>query len=306
MNVFNAKPVVNLIILNWNGGTVVLNAISSALNLNPPVSDIIVVDNASTDGSDVEIERRFSNVTLIRNERNLGFAAGNNVGIQYALENGADYVFLLNNDARLESSTLTVMISALQANPHRGIIVPKIYFDTENGKTSPRRIWAAGAEWRAFPPRVTMRGYREIDIGQYNTPGVVEYATACALLIHRRTFEIVGLLDESYFMYQEDYAFCDRVRANNMVLWYEPRSVVYHLVSSSTGEGSAQKWQYWAPGIVLFYVQHYGSMRKAAIPLLIFLLWVTGREFFKSNGNLTWVKPLGEGLQAGLVRYIED
>ncbi|MFX1411323.1 MAG: glycosyltransferase family 2 protein, partial [Promethearchaeota archaeon] len=154
-----------------------------------------------------------------------------------------------------------------------------------------------GAQWRTFPPRVTIRGYREWDEGQYDTSGPVEYATACALLIRRATFEMAGLFDEAYFMYQEDYAFCDRVRASGLTLWYEPRAVVHHHVSASTGEGSPQKWRYWSQGIVLFYKQHYGHRWWAVVPLTIFLLWVVARELAK--GHVKWFRPFCEGVKAG-------
>ena len=294
MNQPDPSPTVSAVILNWNGAETVYDTIASVLNLATPRPHVIVVDNASTDGSDAEIERRFPQVTLIRNPVNLGFAAGNNVGIAHALERGADCVLMLNNDTRLEPSAVRVMVAALFADPRRGVVVPKIYVDSPGDE---RRIWAAGARWRAFPPRVTMRGYGRRDVGQYDTPGTVEYATGCALLIRRETFETAGLLDESYFMYQEDYAFCDRVRASNLTLWYEPAAVVHHLVSASTGEGSPQKWRYWSQSVGLFYAQHYGYRWWAVVPLAVFLLWVAARESVR--GKRGWARPLCQGVKAG-------
>jgi len=298
MNEPDASPTVSVVILNWNGGEMACDTLASVLNLAPPTPNVVVVDNASTDGSDVEIQRRFPQVTLIRNAVNLGFAAGNNVGIVHALESGADCVLLLNNDTRLEPSAVNMMVSAMLADSCRGVVVPKIYFDSPSEEQR-KRIWAAGARWRKFPPRVTMRGYSEQDVGQYDTPRTVEYATACALLIRRETFEVAGLLDESYFMYQEDYAFCDRVRANGLTLWYEPKAVVHHRVSASTGEGSPQKWRYWSQGVVLFYAQHYGHRWWAVMPLAVFLLWVAAREFVKAKGKVGWARPLIQGVRAG-------
>lgn len=285
---------VSAVILNWNGGKMVCDTIASVLALAPPIPDIVVVDNASTDGSDEEIQRRFPAMTLIRNAKNLGFAAGNNVGIAYALERGADHVLLLNNDVYLDPLALDSMLAAMQEAPSRGVVVPKICAYAPGQET---RLWAAGARWRRFPPRVTMRGYRERDRGQYDTPMVVEYATGCALLVRRETFEHAGLLDETYFMYQEDYAFCDRVRASGLTLWYEPKAVIHHRVSASTGEGSPQKWRYWSQGVVLFYFQHYGQRRWATLPLFAFLLWVTARELVK--GKVDWFGPFCEGVREG-------
>jgi GT2 family glycosyltransferase len=283
-----------VVVLNWNGGEMVCDTIASILSSDLPPESTIVVDNASTDGSDAQIQQRFPGVTLIRNDSNLGFAAGNNRGIQHALENGADCVLLLNNDTLVEPLALRTMVFALLAEPIRGVVVPKVCFHPSEGE---RTLWAAGAQWRAFPPRVTMRGYGEPDMGQYDEPGSVDYATACALLIRREVFEKVGFLDESYFMYQEDYAFCDRVRASGLTLWYAPKAVIHHRVSASTGEGSPQKWRHWSEGLALFYTQHYGSSLRAIIPLTSFLLWVIMRELVR--GKWDFVGPFLQGLRAG-------
>lgn len=288
-------PTMIVVVLNWNGGDLVCATIESALASVPSPAGIILVDNGSTDGSDLVVEHQFPTVTVIRNGINLGFAAGTNIGIRYALENGADGVLLLNNDAVLADSALTTMCSALLAEPRRGVVVPKIYARAP-GQSD--RLWAAGAKWHSFPPRVKMRGFNEPDTGKYDKPGPVEYATGCALLITRETFEIAGLLDESYFMYQEDYAFCDRVRARGLSIWYEPRALVYHRVSASSGEGSPRKWRYWSEGLGRFYVQHYGSRSQAIIPLTTFLLWVIMRELFK--GRSDWIRPVWQGFRAGL------
>jgi GT2 family glycosyltransferase len=288
-------PAVSVVVLNWNGGEIVCDTIASVLEADHPATSIIVVDNASADRSDVAIQRQFPQVTMIRNPSNLGFAAGNNIGIRHALEHGADCVLLLNNDALLDRLAIRALVSALLADPNRGLVVPKIYvYPTEGDGT----LWAAGAKWRRFPPRVKMRGYGEPDVGQYDQAEVVEFATACALLVRRETFQVAGLLDESYFMYQEDYAFCDRVRASGLTLWYEPEAVVYHRVSASTGEGSPAKWRYWSEGIARFYVQHYGNRPRAIAPLTTFLLWIMMRELGK--GRLNWIRPFHQGVRAGL------
>jgi len=286
---------VSVVVLNWNGGEMVCDTVLSVMDSDPLPNRTIVVDNASTDGSDSEIRQRFPQVTLIRNPSNLGFAAGNNRGIRHALDHGADCVLLLNNDTLLDRSAIQTMVWALYADPCRGAVVPKIRVHAPGGG---QVLWAAGAQWRPLPPRVKMRGYGELDEGQYDQPGAVDYATACALLVRRETFQAAGLLDESYFMYQEDYAFCDRVRASSLVLWYEPQALIYHRVSASTGEGSPQKWRYWSEGIARFYVQHYGSRSRAAVPLTSFLLWVIMRELGK--GRLGWIGPFWRGVRAGL------
>ena len=290
----NSGPRVSIVILNWNGRDVIGKTLVSVHNQEYPLWEVVVVDNGSTDGSPAVISRDFPHVTVILNEMNVGFAAGINVGIRHALKRGADSVLLLNSDARLAPTATGSMVSAMLADPQRGVIVPKIYVQSED---FPRRIWAAGAEWRRCPPRVTMRGYNELERGQYNRGETVAFATGCALLVRRDTFKTAGLMDESYFMYQEDYAFCDQVRRNGRVLWYEPEAVVRHLVSHSAGEGSARKWRHWARGIVLFYVQHYRARWRAAMALLAFIPWVVLRETVKAKQG--WFIPFCQGLAQG-------
>ena len=143
-----------------------------------------------------------------------------------------------------------------------------------------------------------MRGYGSLDRGQYDTPGELQYATGCALLVDAGVFETAGLLDESYFMYHEDYAFCDQARAHGFALWYEPGAVVRHRVSASTGEGSPQKWRFWGQAAVLFYRQHYRLRVQAGLSLAAFLMWVAVRESVK--GRRGWLGPLARGVAAGL------
>ena len=289
-----SNPRVSIVILNWNGKDVIGTTLASVYDQDYPLWEVIVVDNGSTDGSATVIGREFPRVTVILNEMNVGFAAGINVGIRRALEKGAELVLLLNSDARLEPSATGAMVAAILEDPLRGVIVPKIYVQNDD---SPRRIWAAGAEWRRCPPRVTMRGYNQPDQGQYDRGETVAFATGCALLIRRDTFEVAGLMDESYFMYQEDYAFCDQVRRSGRVLWYEPEAVVHHLVSYSAGAGSPRKWRYWARGIVLFYLQHYRARWRAAMALLAFIPWVVMRETVKTRQG--WFIPFCQGLAQG-------
>jgi len=288
------SPKVAAVILNWNGGEMVCDTVRSVLDQSPSVAYVVVVDNASVDGSDDALEAQFPQVKIVRNSGNLGFAAGNNVGIRLALELGADYVLLLNSDAELETLAVQTMAADLARDRRWGMVVPKIYFYPSSTDS---RLWAAGAEWKHFPPRVKMRGNGNRDVGQYDKAEVVKYATGCALLIRREVFDRVGLLDESYFMYHEDYEFCDRVRSKGLLTWYEPRAIVYHRVSASVGEGSHRKWFHWGNGAVLFYMQHYGDKCRGVLGLTAFLLWVVGREL--AHGRTAWRTSLFHGVRVG-------
>jgi GT2 family glycosyltransferase len=194
-------------------------------------ANIVVVDNASTDGTAQAIKAAHGDrVTLIINEENLGFAGGNNVGIRYALEKGADYVLLLNNDTVVDPKLLSSLVGVISSEADIGIVGPKIFFAFPSNK-----IWFAGGE--VFLSRGTARhiGIRKTDRGQYDTIRAVDYISGCALLARRDVFEKVGFLDESYQTYFEDTDFCMRAKQHNYRIVYVPEGKVWHMISSSAG-----------------------------------------------------------------------
>ena len=284
-------PLVYVVILTWNGRDDTLECIKSVSELKYPHYRILVVDNASTDGTLAAINTLFPALETVANPRNLGFAAGNNVGIRYALTHGAEYVLLLNNDVVVDTHLLGELVAASESRPDAGILVPKIYYFGEH-----KRIWSAGAQWKFFPPRVTMIGLGQEDGPAFNSPRQLDYATGCAMLIRRGVFEEVGLLDPDFFMYQEDYAFSYSVRRAGFRIFYAPSAVMWHKVSKSTGEDSPEKWYLWAQSIGTLYRKLYP--RCYPIPLSCFVIWVILREIAK--GKFRFIGPLANGLGHGL------
>ena len=210
---------VTAVVLSWNGKEDTLACLRS---LEGEAVDVIVVDNASEDGTAEAV----TGVEVIRNERNLGYAGGMNVGIHRALEQGADAVLLLNNDVEIEPGAIEALVAAADG---LGAVCPVIVFAGDPG-----RIWYSGAR---YDPR---RGYN----GRHRTdepPGSRETERICgaAVLILREVFEGIGAFDESLFAYVEDADWSLRARREGYRLVVEPQSRVRHKVSASTGgEGS--------------------------------------------------------------------
>lgn len=195
---------------------------------------LYAVDNQSSDGS-VEVlkreSRRDSRIKLIRNEENVGFAEGSNVGILRALSEGCSHVMLLNNDTVLAPEFLSHMREAGVRHP---IVAPKIYYD--RGAI----LWFAGG--RISIPRgftLVHIGQGECDRGQYDSPRRIAAASGCCMLIDASVFERIGLLDSQYFAYYEDLDFSLRARRAGIPIWYEPRAFLRHKVSSLTGGESS-------------------------------------------------------------------
>lgn len=285
------NPRVFVVILTWNHKDVTAECLKSVLDLNYQPLEVVVVDNHSLDGTPDLIRHRFPGVKLLVCNDNRGFAEGMNRGITYALEHGAEQVFILNNDTVLPPDLLVHLVKASQESRNQdvGIFVPKICCFEDK-----KRIWAAGARWRKFPPIVTMIGFKSVDRPQYNKPRQIEFATGCALLVRRQVFEHVGLFDPAFFMYHEDYDFCQRVRSKKYKILYVPSACLWHRVSTSTGEGSPQKWYYLAQSTVLFYHRYFEHPRPT---LALISMWVFLRELIK--GKISFFPHYWRGLQSG-------
>jgi len=168
-------------------------------------------------------------ITIIRNEKNYGFAEGNNIGINYALGKGSDYILLLNNDTTVDSNFLYELVRIGEVNSRVGIVGPKIYVFDE-----PNRIWAAGGTISWWCGKTKHRFANEVDRGQAEDVKSVEYVTGCALLIKRKVVEEIGLLDREYFAYFEDADWCLRANRKGYLIYYVPSSNIWHKISSTS------------------------------------------------------------------------
>jgi GT2 family glycosyltransferase len=226
------NPLVYIIVLNWNGRDDTLRCLRSLRRVTYSPVKLLVVDNASQDGSVEAIRSEFKEVEIIENERNLLFADGNNRGIRYALERGAAYILLLNNDTYVDPQFLSEMVKVGERDESIAILGPKIYY-----ADSPDTIWFAGGEvsfWRGYTGH---KGIRRRDGNLFNIPGEVDYITGCALLIKRQVFQRIGGLDPAYRIYGEDADFCQRAKRSGFRLCYVPSAKIWHSVSSSSGGG---------------------------------------------------------------------
>jgi GT2 family glycosyltransferase len=224
------SPSVAVIILNWNGRDDTFACLESLEAIECPNFTVMVVDNGSEDSSVDAISRRFSDLEIIETGRNLGFAEGNNVGIRIALERGADYVFLLNNDTIVHALLLRQLIEAAERCPEGAVFGVKIYFHSE-----PERIWYAGVVW---DPRIM--DFRHLEDDASSPPdsrGVVAtpYVCGCAFLARSSMLRKVGLLDPKLFLVFEDTDLCFRARDAGFCCYYVPSATLWHKMSVSFG-----------------------------------------------------------------------
>jgi GT2 family glycosyltransferase len=263
----NPYPLVYIIVLNYNGREDTLDCLSSLFRMDYPNFKVLMVDNASSDGTAEAVGREYPKAEVLQNEKNLMYAGGNNAGMKFALEHGADWVLLLNNDTVADGRLLSEMVDAARAHPEAGVLGPMIYYyppeggagggDTVGGDARrsgaggtggseprmgvggmggrPKIIWYAGGIVKLWRGLTAHRGLREKDTGQYGKVETTDYVTGCAMLISRECLDKVGLLDTSYGMYAEDADFSLRARDAGFSLMFVPKGKVWHKVSMSAG-----------------------------------------------------------------------
>lgn len=233
-------PKVFIIVLNYNGGDFLKRNISSLFRLNYLDFSVVLVDNNSSDNSLESVRRSFSKITIIKNSENLGFSAGNNIGIEYALEHGADYVWLLNNDTEVLENSLAELISLMEKNKNVGIASPVI---TEKDGS---RIWFAGGKINWLRMKTSHRN-KKIKADCLNSG----YISGCAMLVSAEVFKKIGLLDEDYFLYWEDADLSVRAREAGYRLAVSAKSRIRHFERS---EEKKDKKVYWMviSGLIFF------------------------------------------------------
>ena len=256
-----------IVILNYNGQEMLPECLESLRRLQTDCQ-IIVVDNASTDRSGELVATKFTEVTLIKNSTNLGFAEGNNVGIRSALDQGFEAVMLLNNDTKVDPGLVKQLLAA-----NKPIASPKIYFypgfefhhekykDTDRGKV----IWYAGGSIDWNNVWGVHRGVDEVDRGQYDQADELEFATGCCLFIRREVFDKIGWFDPRYFLYYEDLDFCVRTRRAGLTIGYAPQAVLWHKNAQSSASGSSLHQYYFTRNRLLFGMRYASWRTKAAL-----------------------------------------
>lgn len=263
-------------LLNFNGKQNTLDCLNSLGNIEKDnfESSIIVVDNSSTDGSVEDIRHyissgKYDGIKIIENKKNLGFSGGHNIAIKYALESGADYVLILNNDTYVDKHFLIELLKVAEKNRDIGIFVPKIYFapgfefhkdrylESEVGKV----LWYAGGKMNWANVIGQHRGVDEVDRGQYDKTEETEIATGCCMLIKKEVFEKVGMLDSKYFLYYEDSDLSMRIKKAGYKVMYVHKSIIWHKNAGSVGGSGSKLQDYYITRNRLLFGLRYAPIR---------------------------------------------
>jgi len=195
---------------------------------------LYLIDNspsAQTDKliADVADKYPIPGYTHIKNSENFGVAKGNNLGIKLAIQDGADFIVLLNNDIEFSQTFLLEEMVNCAIQKNEDMIIPKIlYYGT-------RKIWMAGGEFIDYKGTSRSIGKNDDDGELYNHPRYFNYAPTCFMLISRKVFDTIGFMDENYFVYYDDNDFVKRAVKKGFKIYFLPQLEVFHKVSVSTG-----------------------------------------------------------------------
>ncbi len=248
------------------------------------------MDNASLNTEADTISRKFPQVKVIKSDRNLGFAGGNNLGIKAAQ---GKYLFLINNDTYFKAFNLMPLIDRLESSNNIAIVCPKIKFAWGNNPI----------QFTGYTPlsKITVRnqaiGFGEEDQGQYDTPHPTPYAHGAAMLIKREAIEKVGLMPECFFLYYEELDWSMMFKRAGYQIWYEPFFTIYHKESQTTGQNSPIRTYYIVRNRLLLVKRNWSGITKYLA--YAYLLGVVGlRDILKYalTGKWKLLKATTNGL----------
>jgi GT2 family glycosyltransferase len=255
-------PLVSIVTLTWNTTEITLDFLRS---INEQCTyknlEIVIVDNGSREDPTAVFKAVYPAAKVILNGKNLGFTGGNNVGLKAAT---GDYLFIVNNDTEFTPGLLEGLLEIFEKYPDAGIASPKFHYYFHKGTIE----YAGYNTVNVFTGRNSMVGCKEKDNGQYNELRVTNYAHGGGMMVPRKVMDEVGLLPEQFFIYYEEFDWCEQIKRKGYKVYYQPKSLIYHKESMTTGKSSPFKTFYHTKNRILF------MRRNMALPnYIIFLIY---------------------------------
>ena len=268
------------IVLTWNSKGYVGTCLESLMQTHTK-HDIWVVDNNSADGTAAYVQRQFPGMKVIQTGANLGYAGANNVAMQLAVEEHYDYAFIVNPDLTVAPDCLDLLLAEIQKDPKAALACPKVYYSDGY-----RRVWYAGAEidWSTGQSRHT--GLNEPDKPEYSRTYVTERACGAAMLVDLVKAQMVGLMDEAYFLYFEETDLSVRLNRQGYRVLYVGGAETTHAVSSASGGEGGALYQYYMTRNNLYFMKRFATPEQ----------WRSFTKFLltQSRGNIVaWSKRPG-------------
>lgn len=289
LNEENQSPLVSIIILNLNGLKHLDTCLKSVAKTTYPNLEVILVDNGSTDGSVEYVTKHHPSVKIVRNNRNLGFAAANNVGIRVTR---GDYVILLNNDTEVDPNWVSELVQVAESDPLVAACQPKIldFYDRKMFEYA----GAAGGfiDIYGYPlARGRVFDFVEEDHGQYDDPCYIFWASGAAMLIKRRALDKTGSLDEKFFIYHEETDLCWRFHLSGYRVVFVPSAKVFHKGGATFKRKPYASWYLLHRNDFMMLLKNYSirNLFKISIPRLTLEFIAACKFALEMDINRVWV-----------------
>jgi len=262
---------ISVIILNWNTRDLLAQCLNSIEQHKGNLQlEIIVVDNASTDGSQAMLKEKYPQIPLIANNQNMGFAKGNNQAMQVA---HGDYFLLWNSDAFATPGAIQSLLHLAEKEPKAAIVGAQL----RNADNSFQASYTPFPnQWREFLILTglgrTLLGHAYPSLGpeEEKGPQMVDYVEGACLLVRRQAFQEVGGLDEGYFMYAEEVDWCYTMAKHGWQVWYQPEAKVIHLGGASSAGRRTHREADLYRSRIRFFRKHYGGRSAQLLKIQIY------------------------------------
>jgi len=295
------EPKVVIVVLNWNGKRLTVECVESVTKIGYGNYEILLVDNGSTDGSQECFRSRYPEIALLENKANLGFAEGNNVGIQRAIDERADYILLLNNDTTVDENFLSELVNVAERDSRIGFVGPKVYYYYCRGRRDV--IAFAGGHINLWIGKARNLGEREEDRGQYDDTKQVSYVQGSCLLVKTEVVQRIGLLDSTLFAYWEETDWCMRGNRAGYTSVFVPSAKIWHKVAASSG--SVGNTYYLTRNLFWFMKKHATRKQYLCFLTYFFLVqfWISAGRIVGSRKGSSMLIAFLKGVKDGINRH---
>lgn len=285
------QPLVSIVSVQYGHPDVTLEMLKSLKQISYPNIEIILVDNASPDCNPDIVKEEYPDIIYIKSKENLGFAGGNNMGINIAK---GKYILMLNNDTEVDSGFLEPLVEKMENNPQIGIVSPKIKFFY-----TPDTLQYVGyAPINPITQRGGAKGFGQKDLGQYQEDAEAAYGHGAAMMISMNVIKEVGLMADIFFLYYEELDWAHRIRNAGYKIYYVHNSLVYHKESISTGGRiSSLRAYYMTRNRILYLRRNFSGLTYFFALLYQFFIAIPKNAVISAlNGGAKFIKAYNKAI----------
>ena len=294
-------PHVAIILLNYNNAPDTMACVDSLRELSYKNYSIIVVDNASPDGSGIELQKKFPDLTVILNRENGGFAAGNNVGILRAIGEKSEYLWILNNDTVVQPDSLSKLVDCMESDVSIGMCGCGIVY-----YSNPEIVWSWGGSLKFPFFDASPIGLKKQVVGFFGKDVHPEIISGCSQFVRTSVIDKIGLMPECYFMYWEDVEWCYRIKKQGYKLAFVSEPLVLHKEGMTFGKSNPLKYFYKFRNRMLFIKRNLSFGESALSYVGVLFQIIYNSIVLMLRGNFSGFAKLCKGLLAGVYYYCKQ